>query len=111
MEPYDLSGTMPVLAAMQAALTRAKEEKYGCTWSTRGMTNFDQSIDEGLADDLRAGMRATHSAWEFNGQVWWDADEEVFKEDVWRHNALVATRSAPTLEDLMRVVNDEFGWD
>lgn len=100
---------MEPFTELAAKLTRAKEEKYGCEWSARGMTNFDHSIDDGLADDLKAGMRATHSAWNFNGQVWWDADEEMFKEDVWRYNALVATRSAPTLEDLMRVVNDEFG--
>ena len=111
LEPYDLSITMPVLADMEAALTRAKEAKSGCTWSTRGMTNYDQSIDEGLGDDLKAGMRATHSAWNFNGEVWWDAGEEVFKEDVWVYRALAATRSAATLEDLMRVVNDEFGWE
>lgn len=81
------------------------------TWSTRDMSNFDHSVDDGLADDLKAGMRAAHSAWNFNGQVWWDPDEEFFKEDVWVYHAKVATRSAPTLEDLMRVVSDEFGWD
>jgi hypothetical protein len=81
------------------------------TWADKGMTNYDRSIDEGLADDLRAGMRAFHSAWDFNGQVWYDPDEDVFKEDVWVYHAKVATRSAATLEDLMQVVNDEFGWE
>jgi hypothetical protein len=81
------------------------------TWSTKGMSNFDHSIDDGLADDLKAGMRASHSAWNFNGQVWWDPDEQVFKEDVWVYHVKQVTLSAPTLEDLMRVVNDEYGWD
>jgi hypothetical protein len=92
------------------AVERAKTESPH-TWTSKGMTNFDHSVDAGLADDLKAGMRASHSAWNFNGQVWYDPDEDVFKEDVWVYHAKVATRSAPTLEDLMRVVNDEFGWD
>jgi hypothetical protein len=80
-------------------------------WSEHGMTNFDHSVDEGLEADLRAGMRARHSAWNFNGQVWYDAAGEVFREEVWVYHALVAERSAATLEELMRVVSDEFGWD
>jgi hypothetical protein len=98
------------VAAAQEAIDRAREAT-GESWSQNGMTNFDHSIDDGLADDLKAGLRARHSAWNFNGQVWWDPDEQVFREEVWQYHAVVATRSALTLEDLMRVVNDEFGWD
>jgi len=75
------------------------------------MSNFDHSIDEGLEADLRAGMRGVHSAWNFNGQVWYDADAGLFREEVWVYHVLAAERSAATLEDLMRVVSDEFGWD
>jgi hypothetical protein len=56
-------------------------------------------------------MRGTHSAWNFNGQVWYDADEDMFKEEVWVYHAVAAVRSAPDLDTLMRVVNDEFGWE
>jgi len=80
-------------------------------WTTKGMSNFDHSVDEGFEDDLRAGLRGTHSAWNFNGQVWYDPDEDVFKEEVWVYHQMVAVRSAPDLETLMRVVSDEFGWD
>lgn len=87
------------------------ETDDGIVWSARSMSNFDHSVDDGLEDDLRAGMRGTHSAWNFNGQVWYDPDEQVFKEDVWVYHVKQATLSAPTLENLMRVVNDEFGWE
>ena len=80
-------------------------------WTSKSMSNFDHSQDDGLEEDLRAGKRGTHSAWNFNGQVWYDPVADVFREDVWVHHAKMATLSAPTLDDLMRVVNDEFGWD
>ena len=80
-------------------------------WTAKGMTNYDYSVDGGFEDDLRAGLRGLHAAWNFNGQVWYDPDADLFREEIWVHHVLAAEREAPTLEDLMRVVNDEFGWD
>lgn len=79
--------------------------------SDKGMSNFGPSIDDGLEEDLRNGMRATHAAWNFNGQIWYDKAAGVFREDVFRYHASVGIRSAPALEELMAAVNDEFGWD
>jgi hypothetical protein len=76
-----------------------------------GMSNFDQSIDSGLGEHLRAGGMGTHAAWDFNGTIRWDAQEGMFTEEVFVFHASQGTRSAATLEGLMRVVNDEFGWD
>ena len=81
------------------------------TWTNKVMSNFDHTQDEGFEDDLQAGMRGTHSAWNFNGQVWYDPDADLFREEVWVHHVRMAEHSAPTLEELMRTVNDEFGWD
>jgi hypothetical protein len=81
------------------------------TWSDKGMSNFDKTVDPGMEEDLRAGMRGQHSAWNFHGQVWFEAAEGVFKEEVSVHKAVRGTLSAPTLEELMHEVNDEYGWD
>ena len=78
-------------------------------WTGRGMSNFDHTVDEGMEDDLRAGMRGTHAAWNFHGEVWYDPDEQVFREEIRQYQAVQGTRSAATLEELMQVVNDEFG--
>jgi len=75
------------------------------------MTNYDQSIDPGLEGHLRAGGTGIHSAWNFNGALRWDVREGMFTEEVFMHHVSRGTRSAATIEDLMRVVNDEFGWD
>lgn len=76
-----------------------------------GMTNLDGSIDEGLEKHLRAGGEGTHFAWDFNGTIRYDPDLGLFTEEVFVHHASQGTRSAATLEDLMRAVNEEFGWD
>jgi hypothetical protein len=76
-----------------------------------GMTNLDQSIDPGLEEHLKAGGEGTHWAWDFNGVIRWDAKTRVFAEEVFVHHDSKGTRSAATLEELMRVVNEEFGWD
>jgi hypothetical protein len=81
------------------------------TWSGKGMSNFDHTVDPGLEDDLRAGMRGEHSAWNFHGEVWFDPDEGVFKEEVSVYGVKRGVLSAPTLEELMRAVSDEYGWD
>lgn len=81
------------------------------TRSGKGMSNFDHSVDPGMEDDLRAGMRGEHSAWNFHGVVWFDPDKGVFREEVKVYGAVRGTWSAPTLEELMHEVNDRFGWD
>lgn len=73
------------------------------------MSNFDGSIDDGLADALRGGqVYARHAAWNFNGLVWF-ADGR-FHEQVWQYHHPMRTYSADTLTKLMTVVNDDWGW-
>ena len=76
-----------------------------------GMSNFDHSIDGGLEEDLRSGKRGTHAAWDFNGAVWYDPKAALFYEAVRRYHVVVAIVGRPTLEELMREVNDEYGWE
>lgn len=73
------------------------------------MSNRDRSINESVAGMLRqGGCWARHAAWDFNGVVWFAGDRwhELVAVD---HQARGAY-SADTLEELMKVVNDEFGW-
>jgi hypothetical protein len=75
------------------------------------MTNFDHSIAPGFEVDLRAGLRGRHSAWEFNGIVWYDASADQFCEIVRRYHVVQAIIGRPTLRELMEAVNDEYGWE
>jgi hypothetical protein len=91
--------------------TVAEVSGFDAIWSRHGMSNSGHGIDDGFEADLRAGMRGEHTAWNFHGQVWYDPEEDMFCEDVWRHNVKAVTFLAATLGELMRTVNDEFGWD
>jgi hypothetical protein len=74
-----------------------------------GMSNSDHEVDPGFAEALKAGkVFGRHAAWEFNGKVWWDGQ---FVETVWRYHVPVATYRADTLEELMQIVNAEWGWE
>jgi len=73
------------------------------------MTNLDHSVDAGVAGRLRDGGHwSCHDGWNFNGIVWF-ADGRWY-ERVSRYRRPQGTYSAETLEELMKVVNDEFGW-
>jgi hypothetical protein len=77
-----------------------------------GMTNLDQSIEEGFEEALRAAPNRVfgrHAAWEFNGLVWFDGEQ--FCEEVWRYHSPIEIMTAPTLRELMCVVNDKYGYD
>ena len=75
--------------------------------SDNNMSNFDHSIGEGMAEDLRNGMRSEHCAWGFYGLVWFD--DGMFHEQVLQSQLHVATISAPTLRELMDEVNSQYG--
>lgn len=77
-----------------------------------GMTNFDHSIDSGFEDALRSGegrVWGRHAGWNFNGRVWYE--DGKFHEQVWCYRVPVGELSAGSLEELMRVVSDEYGYD
>lgn len=76
----------------------------------REMTNFDNSISPGLEEELKSEkVYCHHSAWEFNGDVWYE--DGLFHEAVYRYHVFVEHHEAPTLRELMTMVNDEHGWE
>lgn len=73
------------------------------------MTNLDHTINEDVAALLRdRDLVSRHAAWDFNGIVWFERGhwhERVSVYHVWQ-----TTLHALTLPELMKVVNDRFGW-
>ena len=74
-----------------------------------GMSNLDQSIDDGLEEVLRAGdVCAAHSAWDFYGTVWFY--DGMFYEQIQCYGVVRAVLMAESLEELMKKANDAYGW-
>ena len=77
-----------------------------------GMSNLGGSIDEGFEDALRAepaAVRGKHYAWNFCGDVYFA--DGMFHEDVYSYRVLVGSYTAPSLRELMEVVNAEHGYE
>jgi hypothetical protein len=76
---------------------------------TEVMTNVDRSIDQEVADRARAeNLVVKHSALNFVGWVW-HADGR-WHDFVQVHGKDAGCYSAETLDELMKIVNDEHGW-
>ncbi len=72
-----------------------------------GMSNYDLSIDERLEDKLRSGYLGEHSAWNFNGKLWYA--DGMFFEEVWIRRVPQEVLAAPSLEELRNLVNEKYG--
>ena len=72
-------------------------------------SNFDHEVDTQTQSMLEgdASRFAQHSATNFCGYVW--HDESGWYENVWRHNASVASYFNESLTDLIAEVNGEWG--
>lgn len=74
------------------------------------MSNFDQQVKPEVEAQLRqGGCYSNHTAWEFCGNVWLEQGE--WHEQVFRFHQPVGTYSADTLQELMREVNNNHGWE
>jgi len=77
-----------------------------------GMSNFDHSIDPGLAEALQDSpgeVFGRHASWNFNGRVFFSDGQ--FHEEVWVYGSPVETVSADTLPELMEEVCYRYGSD
>lgn len=71
--------------------------------------NLDRSINEQVAGQLReGGLLAAHASLQHHGVVWFAAGK--WHERVAVAGKAVAAYSSDTLPELMRIVNDEYGW-
>ena len=75
------------------------------------ISNFDGGkVADGIEERLRAGgCYAEHPAWDHWGAIWF-ADGQ-FHERVMQYRAHVATVSNDNLTELVRKVNDTYGWE
>lgn len=76
-----------------------------------GMSNFDHTIDEGFADDLREReVYGRYAGWNFNGLVWFDRERQEFACEVWHYKVPQEdVFYAATLEEIMDDVSAEWG--
>lgn len=72
------------------------------------MSNFDGRIDDGMENALLDGEIGVHSAWNFNGRVYYQ--DGKFVEEVMAYGTLDDTIEADTLEELMETVNSKYGY-
>jgi hypothetical protein len=85
------------------------DEREGYEKIGENMSNFDHSIDEGMAEKLKSGKYySEHCGWDFWGAVWYE--DGMFHEEVRQYGSTAGVMSAETLKELMEKVNDEYGW-
>lgn len=73
-------------------------------------SNLDHKIEEDVKEiALNNPYTFIHSAYGFNGTVWFH--DGKWYEQVYRYHEPIATYSDESLEDLMKTVNDEHGWE
>lgn len=90
---------MPLLTA---------DEVVALNFCDKEMSNFDCVIDDGMEDALRTGgCYGKHSAWNFNGDVWFQDGQ--FHEWIWVYGSPRALVSASTLRELMQKANWRYG--
>lgn len=72
--------------------------------------NLEADADEAVIAALMAEpgrVYATHTAFDFYGYVWFEADQ--FHEEVWRYRSPVKVVSAGEFAELIKRVSEEFG--
>lgn len=75
------------------------------------ITNLDEGeIPKGLEEKLKnEEVFCQHAAWNFCGYVWYSNDN--FYDEVMIHHKIVEVMMNPNLKELIREVNDKYGWD
>lgn len=73
------------------------------------MSNFDHTIDSGLEEDLKAGKIGRHSAWNFNAYLYYK--DGKFYSEVWVFHEQQETFEANTLQELMDLANEKYGYE
>lgn len=73
------------------------------------MTNFDHSIDDEVAEQLKAEQKtySQYSAWDFCGYVYRHGGK--WRSEIWRYHSIVALLEAETLGELMEEASERWG--
>ena len=76
------------------------------------MSNFDHTIDNGLAELLKENegkVYAQYAGWNFCGYVWFENDKFVCQ--VWCYKSPQEEIIADTLEEIMDMVSEKWGYN
>lgn len=74
------------------------------------MSNYDHEIEEGAEEKLRSGkFYGDYVAWDFHARVWFDGKN--FKAMVKRYRVHVGTVTSPTLNAIMELASNEWGYN
>jgi hypothetical protein len=84
---------------------RPKKELHESVYS-----NFDHTFNREVAERLEKGdCFARHAAYDFNGSVWFNPVSGLWAEEIWVYQKVVETLTARTLEDLIKLANNQYG--
>lgn len=101
-------------------------EKRGATWTKEDrprelidlgsfcyvVSNLDHIINEQIADKLRSGnCWAGYPAMGFFGEVWFDLEDDLFKCFIRRLGTFPGTIVAETLQEIIDVACEKYGYD
>ena len=76
------------------------------------MTNFDHSIDRDVEARLKdQATFAQYSGWNFCGFVWYDPQHNKYRCEVWVYGTPNKIVEAETLDKMMKLISDEFGYE
>ena len=79
---------------------------------TLSMSNFDHTIDDGLPELLKENegkSYAKYYGWNFFGEVWYE--NKKFTCQVWVYSVPRGEIEAETLEEIMELVRDKYGYN
>jgi hypothetical protein len=67
-------------------------------------SNFDHKFRVDEVHVRTSGKYHQHSAWNFQGHIWYDASAHCFYEEIWQNNVKTDTLSGITLASLIKKV-------
>lgn len=73
------------------------------------MSNFDGIIDKEIEKELRTKFSySKYPAWNFCGSVWFENNK--FYCEIWQYGSITKVINGDTLEDVMRVACEWYGY-
>lgn len=76
----------------------------------RIMSNFSHEVDSGAEERLRTtkGISGQYTAKNFFGCIWYA--KEKFWCEIWQYHEHINTLEANSLERIMELASDQYGW-
>ena len=74
-------------------------------------SNWDHELDLNSEKKLKENgqIRGFHAAENFHGQVWFDAEKNIWFNEIWRFNVKVETIDGDSVQEVSDAANEEYG--